>query len=54
MRTLGSDIGVYILLQAVLHEASTCTLGQVTSLWSRMYQKVLATDSATAIDKGKR
>ena len=29
MRTLGNDIGVYILLQAVLHEASTCTLGQV-------------------------
>ena len=29
MRTLGDDIGVYILLQAVLHEASTCTLGQV-------------------------
>ena len=29
MRTLGDDIGVYILLQAVLHEASACTLGQV-------------------------
>ena len=29
MRALGDDIGVYILLQAVLHEASTCTLGQV-------------------------
>ena len=29
MRTLGDDIEVYILLQAVLHEASACTLGQV-------------------------
>ena len=29
MRTLGNGIGVYILLQAVLHEASACTLGQV-------------------------
>ena len=29
MRTLGDGIGVYILLQAVLHEASACTLGQV-------------------------
>ena len=28
MSTLGDDIGVYIL-QAVLHEASACTLGQV-------------------------
>ena len=28
MRTLGNGIGVYILLQAVLHEASACTLGQ--------------------------
>ena len=26
---VGDDIGVYILLQAVLHEASACTLGQV-------------------------
>ena len=29
MRTLSIDIVVYILLQAVLHEASTCTLEQV-------------------------
>ena len=29
MRTLGNGIGVYILLQAVLHEADACTLGQV-------------------------
>ena len=29
MRALGDGIGVYILLQAVLHEASACTLGQV-------------------------
>ena len=29
MRTLGDGIVVYILLQAVLHEANACTLGQV-------------------------
>ena len=29
IRILGNGIGVYILLQAVLHEANACTLGQV-------------------------
>ena len=29
MRTLGDGIGVYILLQAVLHEVGACTLEQV-------------------------